>query len=233
MIDIASGSPSRTGPPWPKTRSSTSAASHRGDADRAARPPEAGAGDSLHAPAQARRPVLLSELETAASGLRRATRELEDARLDIEAAIAALGLAERSAIEALGESRGTARRGPDAGEEVAHAERRSRGRARRCERWQRQAAPLLLEIGRSADLYRSLPGVARSSPGIDPDGEYLRSLAETALENAATLASWKATSPRPGEAQAALRLLSDAGDEGLLAHFNRVPEVLQVALESR
>ena len=40
--------------------------------------------------------------------MRKATRDLEDARLDIEAAIAALGLAERSAIQALGETRGTA-----------------------------------------------------------------------------------------------------------------------------
>lgn len=177
--------------------------------------------------------ILLSELETAASGLRKATRDLEDARLDIEAAIAALGLAERSAIEALGETRGTA----DAAQMLAKKARmlKTIARARQeVERWQRQAAPLLVEIGRCADLYRSLPGVARTSPRIDPEGEYLRSLAETALENAATLARWKAhIEAGQAEAQATLRLLSDTGDEGLLAHFNRVPEVLQVALESR
>jgi hypothetical protein len=177
--------------------------------------------------------ILLSELETAASGLRKATGDLDDARLDIEAAIGALGLAERSAIEALGETRGTV----DAAQMLAKKGRmlETIARARQeVERWQRQAAPLLAEIGRCADLYRSLPGVARSSPGIDADGDYLRSLSQTSLENAATLAGWKAhIEAGQAEAQAALRLLSDTGDGGLLAHFNRVPEVLQLALESR
>jgi hypothetical protein len=91
-----------------------------------------------------------------------------------------------------------------------------------------------VEIGRNADLYRTLPDVARTSPGIDPDGAYLRSLAETALENAATLASRKThIEAGQAEAAAALRLLADTGDEGLPEHFNRVPEVLQVALETR
>jgi hypothetical protein len=177
--------------------------------------------------------VLLSELETAASGLRKATRDLEDARLDIDASIASLALAQRTAIEALGESRGTL----DAAQMLAKKARmlKTMAEARQAvERWQRQASPLRIEIERCAGLYRSLPDVARATPGIDPDGEYVRSLAATALENAETLTAWKAHIARDeADAQAALATLSDTGDEGLLAHFNRVPEVLQEALESR
>ena len=177
--------------------------------------------------------ILLSELETAASGLRQATKDLDDARLDIDAAVDALALAQRTAIEALGESRGTV----DAAQMLAKKALmlKTMGRARQAaERHLRQSAPLLVEIDRTADLYRSLPGVARMTPDVDPDGEYVRSLSETALENAATLAGWKPyLQEREAGARAALRVLADSGDDGLLVHFNRVPDVLQAALESR
>ncbi len=176
---------------------------------------------------------LLAEVETASAGLRGAAKALDDARQDVVDAMADLSLAQKTVVEALGESRSTA----DAAKMIA-----LRGKmlelmeqARQAiERYQRESQPYVAELDRVASMYRSVPSVMKMTPGLDPNGEYGRSLAATALENAETLAVWKSyvvDFQRSG--RTALDHLADTGDDGFLVHFNRVARVLQTAIVNR
>lgn len=177
--------------------------------------------------------VLLAELEVAAAALREACRHLDDARLDLAAALADLGLAQKTAVEALGESRSTA----DAAQIVARRAQMLALMARTrqaVEQYRGDAQALLAALARLDGLYRGYPDVVRQTAGVDPAGAYARSLIATTNDNLDVLAAWKAYfEDFRASAQSALHQLAKTGDDGFLRHFDRVPQVLQTALESR
>ena len=100
------------------------------------------------------------------------------------------------------------------------------------ERYLRESPPFIVDLAKVAELYRSFPTLVKGTPGVD--GEYAQTLISTARENVEALATWKSYCVDfQNSAQTALRMLSDKGDEGFLAHVNRVPDVLEAAITAR
>lgn len=177
--------------------------------------------------------LLLAKIETASAGLRGAAKALDDGRRDVLDAMADLRLAQKTAVEALGESKSTAAAAKMIALRGKMLALMDRARSA-VEQYQREASPFVKELTSLRQLYKSFPGVVKMSSGIDPKGEYAQAVSATALENAETVDVWRSyVAAQQKSGQVALRRLADTGDGGFLRHFNRVPEVLEAAIRDR
>ena len=174
-----------------------------------------------------------AELKAAADDLEAATGVLRDAHADLRDAVADLGLAQKSAIEALGESPDTA----IAAKMIANRSKMLKLLQQAntaVARYQGEAKPVLVELERVKVLYAGFPGLMKRMPDIDVNGAYAQSLAAAANENAEALDVWASyVRDTQNSALTALRMLSDSGADGYMGSYNRIEAVLQAAIADR
>jgi len=177
--------------------------------------------------------LVLAKIETASQGLSKATKDLEDGRADVVDKIKDFRLAQKTVVEALGESGSTSAAAQMIALRQKMLELMDRTR-KSIQRYQSTSTPYLAKVDRLALLYKGVPSLIKTTRQIDPQSEYGRALAVTALENYAALGTWKRYFVDfQASGKSALAKLADTGDTGYLAHFNRVPEVLEKGLVNR
>jgi hypothetical protein len=203
---------------------------HRGDADRAARPPareletaSSTCASSATCPALGAR----DRRERPAQG----DRELEDARLDIERR------SPRSAWPSARRSRRSASRAAplDAAQMLAKKARmlKTIARARQeVERWQRQAAPLLARDRRDADLYRAFPASPAAARASTRRRVPALARRDGARERGDRWRAGRRTSRRQAEAQARCGCSPDPATRACCAHSIACPRCCRRARES-
>jgi len=144
-----------------------------------------------------------------------------------------LALAQKTAVESLGESdstRGAARMIKQRG--VMFELMRL---TREAILQHQGASPAVGAAIRKVDTITSTyPAIVRKTPDVDPNGDYARALLATVARNREALAVWSLyVQQEENSCRSALEQLARKGPGSFVEHFDRVGELLQHALADR